>query len=155
MAGVRTWPPWPQRRSHSQCSWKNVHVKWTHMTCNDVNYLFQKRQIMATYDYFYYSTKIHYAAQCVVRDGITHVTQVVYWWLYNAQISGGNLVYLAINGNTYSELTSLGVIRGTYVEPTQMMDSLEQLQDGGHFTAFLPVCPDGSKHSSTVDAITA
>lgn len=56
---------------------------------------------------------------------------------------------------TYSELTSLGVIRATFEEPTQMMDSLEQLQDEGHFTAFLPVWPDGTKHSSTVDAITA
>lgn len=56
---------------------------------------------------------------------------------------------------TYSELTSPGVIRGTYEEPTQMMDSLEQLQDEGHLTGFLPVWPDGTKHSSTVYAITA
>lgn len=57
--------------------------------------------------------------------------------------------------STHRELTSLGVIRGTYAEPTQMMDSFEQLQDEGHFAAFLPVWPDGTKHSRTVYTITA
>ena len=45
----------------------------------------------------------------------------------------------------------MGVIRGTYEDPTQMMDSLKQLHDEWHLKTFFPEWTDGINQSNIAD----
>lgn len=58
------------------------------------------------------------------------------------------------HAETYSELTSLGMNRGTDEDPTQIIDSFEQLHEGGHLKTFFPVFPNGARYSTSADIIT-
>lgn len=51
--------------------------------------------------------------------------------------------------DAYSEVMSLGLILGTYGEPTQMMDSREQLHVDGQRQAFLGTPGRARRHSNT------
>ncbi len=55
---------------------------------------------------------------------------------------------------TYIELTSLGMNRRTYEDPTQTIDSLEQLHEEGHLKTFFPASPKGARHNTSADTIT-
>lgn len=55
---------------------------------------------------------------------------------------------------TYIELTSLGMDRGTCEDPTQMIDSLEQLHEDGHLKTLFPVFPNGARYNTSADIIT-
>lgn len=55
---------------------------------------------------------------------------------------------------THSELTSLGMNRKTYEDPTQIIDSLEQLHEEGHLNTFFPAFPEDARHNTSADMIT-
>jgi len=44
--------------------------------------------------------------------------------------------------------------RGTFEDPTQMIDSLEQLHAGGHLKTLFPVFPNGARYNTSADIIT-
>lgn len=55
---------------------------------------------------------------------------------------------------TYSELTSLGMNRGTYDDPTQIIDSLEQLHEEGHLKTLFAAFPEAARHNTSAAVVT-